>query len=149
MRTRSASPRPACRATRTGGRRSRVAPGSSRACFDERERGYTVSPRAPVAQGIERCPAEAEVASSNLAGRMAQPSGVWRSDAAGFTSIRTSYSPFGSAGADESSAARARGEGVLGLADARAGGLAASQDGLQAVRCGLWGTSLTPPDRDG
>ena len=28
---------------------------------------------APVAQGIERCPAEAEVASSNLAGRMAQP----------------------------------------------------------------------------
>src|SRR5437660_11776537 len=70
MRTRSASPRPACRATRTGGRRSRVAPVSSRACFGERERGYTVSPRAPVAQGIERCPAEAEVASSNLAGRM-------------------------------------------------------------------------------
>ena len=30
--------------------------------------GYT-DPRAPVAQGIERCPAEAEVASSNLAGR--------------------------------------------------------------------------------
>ena len=29
---------------------------------------------APVAQGIERCPAEAEAASSNLAGRMAQPS---------------------------------------------------------------------------
>jgi hypothetical protein len=27
-------------------------------------------PPAPVAQGIERCPAEAEVASSNLAGRM-------------------------------------------------------------------------------
>ena len=27
------------------------------------------SPEAPVAQGIERCPAEAEVASSNLAGR--------------------------------------------------------------------------------
>ena len=26
---------------------------------------------APVAQGIERCPAEAEVASSNLAGRIA------------------------------------------------------------------------------
>ena len=31
----------------------------------------TLSPPAPVAQGIERCPAEAEVASSNLAGRMA------------------------------------------------------------------------------
>jgi hypothetical protein len=29
---------------------------------------------APVAQGIERCPAEAEVARSNRAGRMAQPS---------------------------------------------------------------------------
>src|SRR5207247_5549546 len=28
---------------------------------------------APVAQGIERCPAEAEVACSNHAGRMAQP----------------------------------------------------------------------------
>ncbi len=35
--------------------------------------GYTDRP-APVAQGIERCPAEAEAASSNLAGRMAQPS---------------------------------------------------------------------------
>jgi hypothetical protein len=33
-------------------------------------------PRAPVAQGIERCPAEAEVACSNHAGRMAQPTGV-------------------------------------------------------------------------
>ena len=30
---------------------------------------------APVAQGIERCPAEAEVASSNLAGRICQPCG--------------------------------------------------------------------------
>ena len=28
---------------------------------------------APVAQGIERCPAEAEVASSNLAGRTFSP----------------------------------------------------------------------------
>ena len=55
-------------------------------------------PRAPVAQGIERCPAEAEVACSNHAGRMAQPSGVWRSDAAGCTSIRTSYSPPGQPG---------------------------------------------------
>ena len=34
--------------------------------------GYTDLP-APVAQGIERCPAEAEAASSNLAGRMAPP----------------------------------------------------------------------------
>jgi hypothetical protein len=34
--------------------------------------GYTDPSRAPVAQGIERCPAEAEVASSNLAGRMVQ-----------------------------------------------------------------------------
>ena len=33
-------------------------------------RGYTDPPPAPVAQGIERCPAEAEVASSNLAGRI-------------------------------------------------------------------------------
>ena len=33
--------------------------------------GYTDRSLAPVAQGIERCPAEAEVASSNLAGRMA------------------------------------------------------------------------------
>ena len=33
--------------------------------------GYTDRP-APVAQGIERCPAEAEVASSNLAGRIAR-----------------------------------------------------------------------------
>ena len=33
-------------------------------------RGYTSPLSAPVAQGIERCPAEAEVASSNLAGRM-------------------------------------------------------------------------------
>src|SRR4029077_16922227 len=30
----------------------------------------TLAARAPVAQGIERCPAEAEVASSNLAGRI-------------------------------------------------------------------------------
>ena len=36
---------------------------------------YTHSLPAPVAQGIERCPAEAEVARSNRAGRMAQPSG--------------------------------------------------------------------------
>src|SRR4029077_5197072 len=34
--------------------------------------GYTDLSYAPVAQGIERCPAEAEAASSNLAGRMAQ-----------------------------------------------------------------------------
>ena len=34
------------------------------------ERGYTVPSRAPVAQGIERCPAEAEVACSNHAGRI-------------------------------------------------------------------------------
>jgi hypothetical protein len=31
--------------------------------------GYTDRFYAPVAQGIERCPAEAEAASSNLAGR--------------------------------------------------------------------------------
>src|SRR5213593_358345 len=37
-----------------------------------RRHGYT-DPNAPVAQGIERCPAEAEVACSNHAGRMAQP----------------------------------------------------------------------------
>src|SRR5205085_7709640 len=73
MRTRSASPRRTFRVTPTGGRRSRVTPVCSRACFGARERGYTDSLRAPVAQGIERCPAEAEVASSNLAGRMAQP----------------------------------------------------------------------------
>ena len=37
----------------------------------ERPRGAaTLAPPAPVAQGIERCPAEAEVASSNLAGRI-------------------------------------------------------------------------------
>ena len=34
----------------------------------------TLAVPAPVAQGIERCPAEAEVACSNHAGRMAQPS---------------------------------------------------------------------------
>ena len=34
-------------------------------------RGYTDRSLAPVAQGIERCPAEAEVARSNLAGRIA------------------------------------------------------------------------------
>src|SRR5436305_840554 len=34
-----------------------------------RTRGYTVASQAPVAQGIERCPAEAEVACSNHAGR--------------------------------------------------------------------------------
>ena len=39
---------------------------------DRRRRGAaTLAPPAPVAQGIERCPAEAEVASSNLAGRIA------------------------------------------------------------------------------
>jgi hypothetical protein len=53
----------------TGGRPGRAGQGSSRDSFGERERGYTVPSRAPVAQGIERCPAEAEVASSNLAGR--------------------------------------------------------------------------------
>ena len=38
---------------------------------DRRRRGAaTLAIPAPVAQGIERCPAEAEVASSNLAGRM-------------------------------------------------------------------------------
>ena len=35
----------------------------------QQARGYT-DPPAPVAQGIERCPAEAEVAGSNLAGRI-------------------------------------------------------------------------------
>ena len=38
-----------------------------------RGHGYTGFP-APVAQGIERCPAEAEAASSNLAGRMSRTS---------------------------------------------------------------------------
>jgi hypothetical protein len=42
---------------------NRAKPGSAaRVDFDS---------QAPVAQGIERCPAEAEVASSNLAGRIA------------------------------------------------------------------------------
>ena len=35
----------------------------------QQHRGYTERPQAPVAQGIERCPAEPEVACSNLAGR--------------------------------------------------------------------------------
>ena len=47
-----------------GGRRARSRPGS-------RLPSYTDHPRAPVAQGIERCPAEAEVARSNRAGRIA------------------------------------------------------------------------------
>jgi hypothetical protein len=44
-------------------------------------RGYT-DPPAPVAQGIERCPAEAEVACSNHAGRMARPNHSGDGDAA-------------------------------------------------------------------
>src|SRR5581483_5481400 len=41
-----------------------------------RTRGYTVPSQAPVAQGIERCPAEAEVACSNHAGRTCGCSGA-------------------------------------------------------------------------
>ena len=44
-------------------------------------RADTLTLLAPVAQGIERCPAEAEAASSNLAGRMAQPGRSRRPDA--------------------------------------------------------------------
>ena len=40
---------------------------------DRTRPSYTDRSPAPVAQGIERCPAEAEVARSNLAGRMARP----------------------------------------------------------------------------
>ena len=59
-RERSRSATSASRVAR--GRRRSSGPGAAK-------RGYTDLP-APVAQGIERCPAEAEVASSNLAGRI-------------------------------------------------------------------------------
>ena len=50
--------------------RSRRGPGGRRARTRESRREVARLPLpAPVAQGIERCPAEAEVASSNLAGR--------------------------------------------------------------------------------
>ena len=63
----------ASRAPSTGSRsptcasRCRTTPSSRRG---RRARAATLTARAPVAQGIERCPAEAEVASSNLAGRI-------------------------------------------------------------------------------
>src|SRR5687767_13661500 len=80
-------PRPTCptRARASAGSRAQHRPatvrlrwpmsaGKSRRTRSWRQAGhglpsYTDHPRAPVAQGIERCPAEAEVASSNLAGR--------------------------------------------------------------------------------
>src|SRR6478672_4142070 len=48
---------------------------------DRRKGAARLGIPAPVAQGIERCPAEAEVACSNHAGRMAQPSGFGGVDA--------------------------------------------------------------------
>ena len=61
------------------GRRARLrqARGRRRRGARDRRRGRaaTLGHPAPVAQGIERCPAEAEVASSNLAGRIASPFG--------------------------------------------------------------------------
>src|SRR5689334_16397937 len=47
----------------------RVAQDATAATRAALTRGYTVASQAPVAQGIERCPAEAEVACSNHAGR--------------------------------------------------------------------------------
>src|SRR6476620_4256301 len=58
---------------------------------------------APVAQGIERCPAEAEAARSNRAGRMAQPSHSWRPQSAETNHIRPRTLRLGSAGVDEPS----------------------------------------------
>ena len=60
------------RRSATSGERCRRTPRCRSAA---RRRGYTCPP-APVAQGIERCPAEAEVASSNLAGRIAGSTAV-------------------------------------------------------------------------
>ena len=54
--------------------RLRAARGArGRGANGRRARRYTDRSPAPVAQGIERCPAEAEVASSNRAGRMLAP----------------------------------------------------------------------------
>ena len=77
-----AGARDARRARREGGRprhergrrararlRARRGAGRRRARRGRRAGAATLAARAPVAQGIERCPAEAEVASSNLAGR--------------------------------------------------------------------------------
>ncbi len=91
--------------------------------------GYTDLP-APVAQGIERCPAEAEAASSNLAGRMAQPSRFGRVHARQSTTIRSSYTASGGGEAEVSCCSSARSKGVLGLAFTRSGGLGTSEDGL-------------------
>ena len=52
--------------SRTCASRCRTTPSS---IVGRRAGAATLAARAPVAQGIERCPAEAEVASSNLAGR--------------------------------------------------------------------------------
>ena len=67
-RRRSAASRARCPGSRSPTSVSRCR--TTRSCASGRQRrGYTDRSLAPVAQGIERCPAEAEVASSNLAGR--------------------------------------------------------------------------------
>src|SRR4051794_21937262 len=73
---------------------------------------------APVAQGIERCPAEAEVARSNRAGRMAQPCGFWMSEIPKEQAFDLrSLPPSEEDGAYESCLLRAGRSEVLGFAD--------------------------------
>ncbi len=84
-------------------------------------RGYTDRSLAPVAQGIERCPAEAEVASSNLAGRIALLSKICPGPSAGRAWISSVYFASARPSSHTESGSRERGRTVAGPADSRAG----------------------------